>query len=153
MERDKLLRVIGRAKKNDIVFILEKLSEDDDFIEAKMTTTQTVSLSDEEIDLIKDSLLILIKEDDVLLNKVKYIWENDDRTRMADGGLGTNEMIVIVTGLSILGVIANNLIKSITPNKEKFKDGEKEYEVERGYSSVSETLKNLASLVKDKIDK
>lgn len=146
----KLIRKISRYKEKDIQFILQKLSEENIPSNIKKVEDETIVLDDEQIKIIKNSLVLLIQKDGIFLKIFERILKEDDRVSIADP-LGANETLVIVAGIGVLGTIANNLIKSQFPNEEIKKDGENEEIIRRDYSSISSTFNSLKSL-KDKVD-
>lgn len=146
----KLIRKISRYKEKDIQFILQKLSEENIPSNIKEVEDETIVLDDEQIKIIKNSLVLLIQKDGIFLKIFERILKEDDRVSIADP-LGANETLVIVAGIGVLGTIANNLIKSQFPNEEIKKDGENEEIIRRDYSPISSTFNFLKSL-KDKVD-
>jgi len=145
----KLIRKISRYKEGDIQFILQKLSEINIPSSIENIENNTIILNDEEIKIIKCSLIFFIEEDNSLHELIGKIVEEDNRTYIADP-LGANETIAIVAGIGVLGTIANNLIKAKFPNKEiNRKDGNEKI-IERDYSSISNTFSSLSSLKNDK---
>jgi hypothetical protein len=99
---------------------------------------EDIELLDSDIKNIKDIFTILIERDDNFSTKFQTIIEEDNQPRAIDIDLNT------IIGIVTLGTIANNLIRAKFPNKVIDKDTN----IERGYSNLSETLKSLADVLK-----
>jgi len=149
MTKEQLIRKVKHLKINDVHYILEELGKERDLLNSEEIEIKTTDVSDEDIALIKELLILLIDEDDTFRQKLQSIIEDDNRTRIADI-FGDNEtMIAIIT----LGTIAINLIKAKYPSEEITKkdiDGNTEKIKRRDYSSISDTLKPLISFIADK---
>lgn len=143
---EKLIRKISRYKEGDIKYVLQKLSEENIPSSINVIDNNTISLSDEEFEIVKNSFIFLVERDDGFSNLIEKIIKQDNRVSIADP-LGLNETFVIVTGIGVLGTFASNLIKAKYPNKEIIrKDGGEEI-IERDYSSVSNIFSSLSSLM------
>jgi len=149
MIKEQLLRKVKHLKINDIKYILESLGKESDLENTEKMEITITEISDEDIELIRELLILMVDEDNNFQEKLQNIIENDDRTRMAD--MFADATIIIAIGT--LGTIANNLIKTKYPSEEittKDKDGNTSKIVRRNYSSISDALKPLTTFLAEK---
>ena len=131
--KEQLSRKVAYLKADEIKYILYKLGENQE-----SSNIEDIELLDSDIESIKDIFAILIERDDNFSTKFQTIIEEDNQPRAIDIDLNT------IIGIVTLGTIANNLIRAKFPNKVIDKDTN----IERGYSNLSETLKSLADVLK-----
>ena len=149
MTKEQLLRKVKHLKINDIEYILESLGKESDLANTEKVEIAITEISDEDIALIRELLILMVDEDNNFQEKLQEIIENDDRTRMADMFADSDTMVAIVT----LGTIAINLIKAKYPSEEittKDKDGNTSKIVRRNDSSISDALKPLTTFLAEK---
>jgi len=131
--KEQLLKKVKYLQADKIKYILHRLGEDKD-----SSDTKDIELLDIDIESIREILSLLIDKDDDFSMKFQAIIEEDTQSR------GITIDLNIITGIVILGSIANNLIKAKYPNKVIDKD----INIDRGYSNLSDTLKSLAEVLK-----
>ncbi|SHO80335.1 hypothetical protein MNB_SV-15-233 [hydrothermal vent metagenome] len=128
--KEQLLRKVKNLQSNNIKYILHKLGENQE-------SSQNIELLDDDIESIREILSILIDKDETFATKFQTIIEEDNQHR---SGIDYTTIVGIVT----LGTIANNLIIAKSPTKVIDKD----ISIERDYSTLSQTLKSLAEVLK-----
>jgi len=151
MTIEKLVRTLSHKKSNDIKYILEELVKEYDTVENTDIAIPNEELSDEDIETIKNALMIMVEEDSQLAEKVENILDNDDRPRMAD--ISPSEAIIWLGAIRGIVLLVSMAIKAKFPNKEKIGEDGKSKEIDRGYSNIAEVMKPLSNFVSSKSKK
>jgi len=139
MNKTDLTRAIKYTSEGMIISILLILGEESNITQNSLDNQEKLSTND--IEIIRETILILIEKDDKFFEKIAYIWENGvnrsfDKTK------------VMIVGIIVLGSIANNLIISQNPTKETTQiDGNKTTkEIYRDYGTIADSIKALAEI-------
>lgn len=138
---EQLTRKINSLSYHEIYNILEEFtSGTSEGVITKEQDKNEIKLTDEEIEVIKKSMALIITENQKYLDKISRTIESYNPNRNIDANITS----VIITSIITIGNIANNIIKAKYPNKEKKDSQGNTIDLERGYSSIADAIKVLA---------
>ena len=137
---DRLIKIATNLDEDDMVYILSELGREQNIDIANFTSDK---LTSSDIEILKEAIKFLIKEDSEFREKFSSIVKNYQQTRSIDAYSAR----VMIVGICIIGNIVNNIIIAKYPSKESISDGKVKKETIRDYENLSDVIKYIAQII------
>ena len=140
---DRLIEIVTNLDEDDMVYILSELGREQNINIANFTSDK---LTSSDIEILKEAIKFLIKEDSEFRDKFSSIVKNYQPTRSIDAYSAG----VMIVGIFTIGNIANNIIRAKYPSKESISDDKVKKETIRDYENLSDVIKYIAQIIPKK---